>query len=81
MLLGDRLEDLVKKKDRPLIKRLRKEILRLKLMVNDLLELSRLVNSSSVQEELTKTINMEEIVLSSWNTLKPLADKKKIKFS
>ena len=78
MLLGDRLEDLVKKKDRPLIKRLRKEILRLKLMVNDLLELSRLVNSSSVQDELTKTINMEEIVLSSWNTLKPLADKKKL---
>jgi two-component system phosphate regulon sensor histidine kinase PhoR len=78
MLLGDRLEDLVKKKDRPLIKRLRKEILRLKLMVNDLLELSRLVNSSSVQEELTKTINMEEIVLSSWNTLKPLADKKRL---
>ena len=63
MLLGDRLEDLVKKKDRPLIKRLRKEILRLKLMVNDLLELSRLVNSSSVQDELTKTINMEEICL------------------
>ena len=78
MLLGDRLEDLVKKKDRPLIKRLRKEILRLKLMVNDLLELSRLVNSSSVQDELTETINMEEIVLSSWNTLKPLADKKKL---
>ena len=78
MLLGDRLEDLVKKKDRPLIKRLRKEILRLKLMVNDLLELSRLVNSSSVQDELTKAINMEEIVLSSWNTLKPLADKKKL---
>lgn len=78
MLLGDRLEDLVKKKDRPLIKRLRKEILRLKLMVNDLLELSRLVNSSSVQDELTKTINMEEILLSSWNTLKPLADKKKL---
>ena len=78
MLLGDRLEDLVKKKDRPLIKRLRKEILRLKLMVNDLLELSRLVNSSSVQDQLTKTINMEEIVLSSWNTLKPLADKKKL---
>ena len=78
MLLGDRLEDLVKKKDRPLIKRLRKEILRLKLMVNDLLELSRLVNSSSVQDELTRTINMEEIVLSSWNTLKPLADKKKL---
>ena len=78
MLLGDRLEDLVKKKDRPLIKRLRKEILRLKLMVNDLLELSRLVNSSSVQDELTKSINMEEIVLSSWNTLKPLADKKKL---
>ena len=78
MLLGDRLDDLVKKKDRPLIKRLRKEILRLKLMVNDLLELSRLVNSSSVQDELTKTINMEEIVLSSWNTLKPLADKKKL---
>ncbi len=78
MLLGDRLEDLVKKKDRPLIKRLRKEILRLKLMVNDLLELSRLVNSSSVQDELTKTINMEEIILSSWNTLKPLADKKKL---
>ena len=78
MLLGDRLDDLVKKKDRPLIKRLRKEILRLKLMVNDLLELSRLVNSSSVQDELTKAINMEEIVVSSWNTLKPLADKKKL---
>ena len=78
MLLGDRLDDLVKKKDRPLIKRLRKEILRLKLMVNDLLELSRLVNSSSVEDELKKRINMEEIVLSSWNSLKPLADKKKL---
>ena len=78
MLLGDRLDDLVKKKDRPLIKRLRKEILRLKLMVNDLLELARLVNSSSVEDELKKRINMEEIVLSSWNSLKPLADKKKL---
>ena len=78
MLLGDRLDNLVKKKDRPLIKRLRKEILRLKLMVNDLLELSRLVNSSSVEDELKKRINMEEIVLSSWNSLKPLADKKKL---
>ena len=78
MLLGDRLDNLVKKKDRPLIKRLRKEILRLKLMVNDLLELSRLVNASSVEDELKKRINLEEIVLNGWNTLKPLADKKKL---
>ena len=78
MLRGDRLDDLVKKKDRPLIKRLRKEILRLKLMVNDLLELSRLVNASSVEDELKKRINLEEIVLNGWNTLKPLADKKKL---
>ena len=78
MLLGDRLGNLVKKKDRPLIKRLRKEILRLKLMVNDLLELSRLVNASSVEDELKKRINLEEIVLNGWNTLKPLADKKKL---
>ena len=78
MLLGDRLDNLVKKKDRPLIKRLRKEILRLKLMVNDLLELSRLVNESSVEDELKKRINLEEIVLNGWNTLKPLADKKKL---
>ena len=78
MLLGDRLDNLVKKKDRPLIKRLRKEILRLKLMVNDLLELSRLVNASSVEDELNKRINLEEIVLNGWNTLKPLADKKKL---
>ena len=78
MLLGDRLDNLVKKKDRPLIKRLRKEILRLKLMVNDLLELSRLVNASSVEDELKKRINLEEIVLNGWNTLKPLPDKKKL---
>ena len=78
MLLGDRLDNLVKKKDRPLIKRLRKEILRLKLMVNDLLELSRLVNASSVEDELKKRINLEEIVLNGWNNLKPLADKKKL---
>ena len=78
MLLGDRLDNLVKKKDRPLIKRLRKEILRLKLMVNDLLELSRLGNASSVEDELKKRINLEEIVLNGWNTLKPLADKKKL---
>ena len=78
MLLGDRLDNLVKKKDRPLIKRLRKEILRLKLMVNDLLELSRLVNASSVEDELNKSINLEEIVLNGWNTLKPLVDKKKL---
>ena len=78
MLLGDRLDNLVKKKDRPLIKRLRKEILRLKLMVNDLLELSRLVNASSVEDKLKKRINLEEIVLNGWNTLKPLADKKKL---
>jgi two-component system phosphate regulon sensor histidine kinase PhoR len=78
MLLGDRLDNLVKKKDRPLIKRLRKEILRLKLMVNDLLELSRLVNASSVEDVLKKRINLEEIVLNGWNTLKPLADKKKL---
>ena len=47
-------------------------------MVNDLLELSRLVNASSVEDELKKRINLEEIVLNGWNTLKPLADKKKL---
>ena len=77
VLIGERLEAVVSKKDRYLVKRLKKESKRLRKMVEETLELSRLENNNAFQEN--KKISISDLVMESWQTLKPLAEKKDVK--
>ena len=79
ILIGDRLEEVISKKDRYLVKRLKKESKRLRKMVEETLELSKLESSESFNKN--KKISISDLVMESWQTLKPLAEKKDIKIS
>ncbi|MCQ9200867.1 sensor histidine kinase [Prochlorococcus marinus] len=79
ILIGDRLEEVISKKDRYLVKRLKKESKRLRKMVEETLELSKLESSESFNKN--KKISISDLVMESWQTLKPLAEKKDIKIN
>ena len=79
ILIGERLESVVSKKDRYLVKRLKKESKRLRKMAEETLELSKLESSESFNEN--KKISVSDLVMESWQTLKPLAEKKDIKIN
>ena len=79
ILIGERLEAVISKKDRYLIKRLKKESKRLRKMVEETLELSKLESSESFNKN--KKISISDLVMESWQTLKPLAEKKDIKIN
>ena len=79
ILIGERLEAVVSKKDRYLVKRLKKESKRLRKMGEETLELSRLENNNAFQEN--KKISISDLVMESWQTLKPLAEKKDVKIN
>ena len=79
ILIGERLEAVISKKDRYLVKRLKKESKRLRKMVEETLELSKLESSESFNKN--KKISISDLVMESWQTLKPLADKKNIKIN
>ena len=79
ILIGERLEGVISKKDRYLVKRLKKESKRLRKMVEETLELSKLESSESFNKN--KKISISDLVMESWQTLKPLADKKNIKIN
>jgi len=79
ILIGERLETVVSKKDRYLVKRLKKESKRLRKMAEETLELSKLESSESFNKN--KKISISDLVMESWQTLKPLADKKNIKIN
>ena len=79
ILIGERLDAVVSKKDRYLVKRLKKESKRLRKMVEETLELSRLENNNAFQEN--KKISISDLVMESWQTLKPLAEKKDVKIN
>ena len=74
ILIGERLESVVSKKDRYLVKRLKKESKRLRKMVEETLELSKLESSEAFNKN--KKISISDLVMESWQTLKPLAEKK-----
>lgn len=79
ILIGERLEAVVSKKDRYLVKRLKKESKRLKKMVEETLELSKLESKETFQEN--KKVSISYLVMESWQTLKPLAEKKDVKIN
>ena len=79
ILIGERLEAVVSKKDRYLVKRLKKESKRLRKMVEETLELSKLESSEAFNKN--KKISISDLVMESWQTLKPLAEKKDIKIN
>ena len=79
ILIGERLEAVVSKKDRYLVKRLKKESKRLRKMVEETLELSKLESNDAFQEN--KKVSISDLVMESWQTLKPLAEKKDIKIN
>ena len=81
MLVGDRLELAVPSKDVVLVERLQRELQRLKLMVDDLLELSRLENCLPQDDSGYVPITLEELVDSAWSSIRPLAEQRSIRLS
>ena len=79
ILIGERLEAVVSKKDRYLVKRLKKESKRLRKMVEETLELSKLESTETFNKN--KKISISDLIMESWQTLKPLAEKKDIKIN
>ena len=79
ILIGERLEAVVSKKDKYLVKRLKKESKRLRKMVEETLELSKLESRGAFNRN--KKISISDLVMESWQTLKPLAEKKDIKIN
>ncbi len=78
MLVSDRLEMAVEGKDAVLVQRLQRELQRLQLMVEDLLELSRLENSLPQESGSYSAITLEELVESAWSSIRPLAEERHV---
>ena len=78
MLVSDRLEMAVDGKDTVLVQRLQRELRRLQLMVEDLLELSRLENSLPQESASYSAITLEDLVDSAWSSIRPLAEDREV---
>ena len=76
MLVSERLEMAVSghQNDMVLVQRLQRELRRLQLLVEDLLELSRLENSLPQDNGSYSVLTLEELVESAWNSVRPLAE-------
>ena len=81
MLVSDRLETAVSADDAILVERLQRELRRLQLLVEDLLELSRLENILPHEQEGYSPVNLEELVEGAWNSIRPLADQREVRLS
>ena len=81
MLVSDRLEMAVDGADTVLVQRLQRELRRLQLMVEDLLELSRLENSLPQESSSYTAITLEDLVDSAWTSIRPLADQRDVSLS
>ena len=78
MLVSDRLEAAVSSDDTVLVQRLQKELSRLKVLVDDLLELSRLENSLPMDNSRYTGLILNEVVQSAWSSIRPLAEQRNI---
>ena len=78
MLVSDRLETAVDGTDSVLVQRLQRELRRLQLMVEDLLELSRLENSLPQESSSYTAITLEDLVDSAWTSIRPLAEEREV---
>jgi len=81
MLVSDRLEAAVSADDAILVERLQKELRRLQLLVEDLLELSRLENILPHEQGDYSPVNLEDLVEAAWNSIRPLADQREVRLS
>ena len=78
MLISDRLETAVNRDDNVLVQRLQKELRRLQTLVEDLLELSRLENTLPQQDDHHTPLDLREVVVSAWSSVRPLAEQREI---
>ena len=69
MLVADRLEQAVPLQDLVLVKRLQRELQRFKVMVEDLLELSRLENCLPQDGSGYVPISLEDLVDNAWSSI------------
>ena len=76
MLVSDRLETAVGEGDGVLVQRLQKELRRLQLLVEDLLELSRLENRLPMDNDSYSPLMLNELVASAWGSIRPLAEQR-----
>ena len=81
MLVADRLVQAVPSKDLVLVERLQRELQRLKVMVEDLLELSRLENCLPQDGSGYVPISLEDLVNNVWSSIRPLADNRSVRLS
>lgn len=76
MLVSDRLEAAVQGDDTVLVQRLQKELSRLKVLVDDLLELSRLENSLPMNQSHYEGLILNDVVQNAWSSIRPLAEQR-----
>ena len=81
MFVADRLVQAVPSKDLVLVERLQRELQRLKVMVEDLLELSRLENCLPQDGSGYVPISLEDLVNNVWSSIRPLADNRSVRLS
>ena len=81
ILVADRLAQAVPSKDLVLVERLQRELQRLKVMVEDLLELSRLENCLPQDGSGYVPISLEDLVNNAWSSIRPLADNRSVRLS
>lgn len=79
MLVSDRLEMAVKGDDAVLVQRLQKELRRLQLLVEDLMELSRLENSLPLDKSGYTPLILSEVVNSAWSSIRPIAEQRDVR--
>lgn len=78
MLVSDRLEMAVDGQDTVLVQRLQRELRRLQLMVEDLLELSRLENCLPQENSRYTALVLRDLVEGAWSSVRPLAEQRQV---
>jgi two-component system phosphate regulon sensor histidine kinase PhoR len=81
LLVGDSLAAQVSPQNERLVERLQRELLRLQELVGDLLELSRLENTLPGRGLRLENLELGQLVLQVWGSLRPLADQRHISLS
>ncbi|MCP9848390.1 HAMP domain-containing histidine kinase [Cyanobium sp. Morenito 9A2] len=77
-LVGDSLAGQLEGRNGVLVQRLQRELDRLQLLVNDLLELSRLENTLHREGGRYTSLDLSELVTAAWASLAPLAERREI---
>lgn len=78
LLVGDSLAAQATRSNVVLIERLQRELERLRELVGDLLELSRLENSLPGDDERYRCLDLRDLLTEAWSSLRPLADQRAV---